>query len=124
MRTIKFRCWDKIKKEIFFPSSIYFKNGIVWVNDVHGDNRHEYEMIRGNTEVMQFTGLCDRDYKEIYEGDIVHCYLEDGGAYQDLGNNIVKYDDCAFRAIYCLAELSPIIVVGNIYQNPELWRLI
>jgi hypothetical protein len=76
-----------------------------------------------NLIVMQFTGLLDKNGKEVYEGDI--CYVE------GLDNCSVRIDpllgttfttssgvDCS--AYDSLAEDDTFEVIGNIYENPEL----
>ena len=59
MRTIKFRAWDKWKKKMIQPNNGDF---IGW---------HAMSNWKDCLEVMQFTGLTDKNGKEIYEGDIV-----------------------------------------------------
>ena len=74
--------------------------------------------------VGQYTGLCDKNGKEIYEGDVVRI--------DDLGIGIVDYEEGRFAMrrreerfcwpVYCRIDHSPFVpeVIGNIYDNPEL----
>jgi uncharacterized phage protein (TIGR01671 family) len=77
-------------------------------------------------ELMQATGLKDKNGKEIFEGDILHG--NDGEDFWD----VVKYDknDAVWirESVYCSSMLylyenteTPSIV-GNIYENPEVLR--
>lgn len=56
MRPIKFRAWDKDRKRMFLPDWS-LDNGIL--------------KILSNWEIMQFTGLLDKNGREIYEGDVI-----------------------------------------------------
>lgn len=58
MREIKFRVWDKANQKFE-----YF--------DLGSANLYENVFNRYESEVQQFTGLSDKNKKEIYEGDIV-----------------------------------------------------
>lgn len=69
----------------------------------------------------QYTGLKDKNGKEIYEGDIVG--LDDP---EDESKGIIEYVPSAFRikigdGVYGhLIDKDSWVIVGNIYENPEL----
>jgi len=68
MRTLKFRIWDDILKILYTPEmDKEIKN--LWEMPVLEGGVMK---VRDEIKVMQFTGLQDKNGKEIYEGDIVH----------------------------------------------------
>lgn len=106
MRDIKFRCWTGTMMEEWDHIQTWESLG---------------SHLSGNTEFewMQFTGLIDKNKKEIYEGDILKCYHND---YYGDGENhfmyIVSFQDGDFWGINpdcCLPKHCEII--GNIYQD-------
>jgi hypothetical protein len=111
-RKIKFRVWNNNTNRYASTELNYY-----FVIDQR-INAYEYE---------QFTGLKDKNGKEIYEGDIIKARDWDG----DWGKYRIKWKQshCAFEAFECrkhgkwnwtLQGFGGIEVIGNIHENPEL----
>jgi len=117
MRPIKFRAWDKQVKRMFY-------------SDKFGLSELFYTIEDGqiNGVIMQYTGLKDKNGKEIYEGDILDFYLRGSVWYVIwskeklawMAHNPQKIWEDEY--LYELANCNPLIVIGNIYQNPELLK--
>ena len=111
-RIIKFKVWDTELKSWIWNLGMK-KNNVV----VDGTEK-------GRFKVLQFTGLQDKNDKEIYEGDILR--LQYGIRLNDY--YIVKYIGGCFICVDNENRLSLLeenvdfcIVIGNIYENPELF---
>jgi uncharacterized phage protein (TIGR01671 family) len=105
MRTIKFRAWYPDIKEMIYDFVGIANQSIASADIITTDKLAQYLL-----PVMQFTGLTDKNGKEIYEGDVV--YLSGYGNYQ------VEFP---FIQLYEAGWENDIgEVIGNIYENPDL----
>jgi uncharacterized phage protein (TIGR01671 family) len=135
MREIKFRAWDNNSKHMYYSDS--HKDAELLGARV-GDSVletfvHKFLLLFMNNlpQLMQYTGLKDKQGKEIYEGDIVR-FIEYG--YERQGQ--IKWDDgvAAFCVRFKFGALAPMTInmisqglgsyetIGNIYESPELLK--
>jgi uncharacterized phage protein (TIGR01671 family) len=124
-REIKFRAWNGISKEMW--ADIWFDYTHIYFGWDAEDNPLG-TMPRWDTNpIMQYTGLKDKNGKEIYEGDIVR-YYKDGYIRDPTPVTWGKYYDGEDQRFLCwitedcpLSDyFSEVEVIGNIYKNPEL----
>lgn len=126
MRDIKFRIFDKISKKMYFDSEL--ENGTSAVINISGgllfsddDSYKETDF-----ELMQFTGLKDKNGKEIYEGDIVKFldfkrdddFLNTGAIKICNGLGVIIIDRYSVDMEDINFE-SDVEVIGNIYEKPN-----
>lgn len=114
MKEIKFRIWDDKNKKLEYVDF------------------YEPDWVFGKVPVMQYTGLKDKNGKEIYEGDILE--YQDISGRKQIGD--VRTPEYLFFYIHAKdgddegnqdGELHPDYqqdyeIIGNIYENPELLK--
>ena len=107
LRKIAFRAWEPTHQRMFDCSIVNSGEGY--------ENWSDFEDGCPKSDIlMQYTGLKDKNGKEIYEGDIVI-------------SNGHKTDVRFYQGMFNIGMNSPLYkyeveVVGNIYENPEMLK--
>jgi uncharacterized phage protein (TIGR01671 family) len=131
MREIKFRARDKDERVMLEDKDLFFQL-TSRVSDEESKlliakwniRKEFFSGLQRKYEVMQFTGLQDKDGNEIWEGDVINVAVTDymysrngvfevvfGAPVFHLKN--VDYDCTGFPT-------KGLSVIGNVYENPEL----
>lgn len=141
MRELKFRAWDiKNKRFCFFgfhPQAIHWSHP-QWLENSILNPAQGVTFPDIQNSWQQYTGLTDKNGKEIYEGDVVkpNWETQSGGARVFFENsafgiywiNSKHPDDQGFKCLWDAQEnawnweLEQFEVIGNIYENPELLK--
>lgn len=121
MREIKFRAWDKKYKNMSsFDEMMNCRHFAIM--DSLDSKQFIVLPLHENAILMQFTGLKDKNGREIYEGDILGGErTTDGQVKFEAACFILEYDDStALWKQELRISLRHREVKGNIYENPEL----
>ena len=125
MREIKFRAWDNFFKQMYyfdFENNIEVRSDHLWIVHEEGAVSSKSPSIK----IMQYTGLKDRNDKEIYVGDLVAVadYANWERLYKIIWDekNLMYMLEDAFGDREKLCEFEEYLVKGNIYENPELLK--
>jgi len=115
MRELKFRVWDGDYK--MFITKQHF---IISIFDTHLLNDNE------RFTIQQFTGLTDKNGKEIYEGDIIQKIVNGEHIY----TYIVGYDESkasftikdSLESLISFVPVDTFQIIGNIFENSDLLK--
>ncbi len=139
MREIKFRVWDGL--DMWYPETLTADNNNTILNLFNPqkgikwglyDSVYENRVASGeHHKLMQYTGLKDKNSKEIYEGDIVKEVTvypgKDGLTLKfEVGFELsafhlgTRLNTGKFYGDYLLGERDNLTIIGNIHENPEL----
>lgn len=138
-REIKFRAWDKENKEMYDVQNLFLnRNGGLEGIHYWPPPGYSAAIVRSvfkgkeNLVLMQYTGLTDKNGKEIFEGDIVQnksLSMKGEIRLDTFSNSLGKYHGwCIFRKMkigddkISTWESPHWVVIGNICENPELLK--
>ena len=130
MREIKFRAWDNVENKYFKPTCAAYKGELRDLSICLGGDIlrrsleycAEHESRFTNQYIIeQYTGLKDKNDKEIYEGDILKtkdgyiCFVVWSILAWVVESPGSQSQDLELESFYNECE-----VIGNIHENPEL----
>ncbi len=126
MREIKFRAWDKEHCEMCYPVQVLSWTESSEIEDFEGvrPSGGAACLYSGEFELMQYTGLKDKNGKDVYESDVIQ-------SGRTKLYYVIKWEDESASWIalctdtskdYCLGSYGwrEAEIVGNIYESPEL----
>jgi uncharacterized phage protein (TIGR01671 family) len=122
MRENKFRAWDKDSKLMLYKE--FYDHNWYTTPKNDEDGCHTYSSMQYSDqyhkELMQYTGLLDKNGKEIYEGDILKSDYAQALAIVEYIQEYARFGAKLKHGCYIdTASWPEREVIGNIYENPK-----
>lgn len=123
----KFRAWDKEFKEMVQVNALVLDEQVIKTTYKNGNVVKEDMK---NYELMQSTGLFDKNGKEIYEGDVVQ--FEDCSKVSNffyISTGIIEWYQCSFHLTngnsvsmedLVDGDLLDVTIIGNVWEDGDL----
>ena len=119
MKELKFRAW--IKGYNCYADVLGFEQDRLFVQFQSGERaQHRLYVPIEDCVLEQYTGLKDKNGKEIYENDIVSVRNKNRKNEYDIG--VVEFGKAAFRCPFLLGKYrsGQVEVIGNVHENADL----
>lgn len=127
----RYRAWDSVEKK-FVEHFFITENGLICnMEKPTSDRKLIIPIEKSELNLMQSTGLFDKNGKEIFEGDVISTYTDNLvikrdnllGFYVEVDekrNHFAETVDIEYLDLFAKDFEVAVEVLGNIYENPEL----
>ena len=121
----KFRAWHNELDRMMSIKNMWFQDGSVEELELNDAVMNEHiTAYPDEIELMQSTGLKDKNGKEIFEGDILKSNKYITSVFYERGAYCVKFsrtpNTTVTMNVISFIEKYKTKIIGNIYENPEL----
>lgn len=116
----KLRVWDNEDKEMLEVHGINYDAEGIWTRETIDDEDDGNFILLSDIEIMQSTGLKDKNGVEIFEGDVIRNNYGEHGYIKWSSGGFVYHEDGANFYLFSIGAGQPFEVIGNIYEHPNL----